>query len=116
MKRLLPVPKQRMPANTTKPLLTEEQIAYRKDQVRIGKNTREYECYIEEVTRATRGEKDPHTPNPRNRRSLRSWRGIYNEWRMRLHRYNPDDTERDHRLVVECSKTIAMKAVSSVLS
>lgn len=64
-------------------------LSQRHKQIEFGKNTLGYERYIELIPRLKRKSKDPHTPNPKQVCSKRSWDGQIRKWRRLLHNYDP---------------------------
>lgn len=64
-------------------------LSQRHKQIEFGKNTLGYERYNELIPRLKRKSKDPHTPNPKQVCSKRSWDGQIRKWRRLLHNYDP---------------------------
>lgn len=86
-------------------------LAKRQQQIDIGKNTRQYRAYAR--ARREDPDKTPKIPMPRitDLRSTRSFRGLINEWKRRLHAwYNEHGIDYDNDFIfipdqtyVECT-------------
>ncbi|KAF2899196.1 hypothetical protein ILUMI_06983 [Ignelater luminosus] len=66
-------------------------LARRQKQIDFGKNTVGYDNYIRTVPKDNRKADDPATPNRHMKYSRRAWDGLIKQWRLRLHKYDPDD-------------------------
>jgi histone RNA hairpin-binding protein len=68
--------------------LSDQQVKQREKQIDKGKNTPEYQLYIKIVPKSRRRfKKDPETPKAKQRRSVRSFRGLVSKWRRELHEW-----------------------------
>ncbi|KAK9880036.1 hypothetical protein WA026_008551 [Henosepilachna vigintioctopunctata] len=68
-------------------------IKRRQKQIDYGKNTIGYDTYTRTVPRFKREATDPQTPNKYLKYSRRGFDGLIKQWRLKLHKYDPPETE-----------------------
>jgi histone RNA hairpin-binding protein len=69
-----------------------EIIKRRQKQIDYGKNTVGYQTYLKTVPKFRRAKEDPKTPNKNISYSRRSWDQQIRLWRIKLHAYDPPET------------------------
>lgn len=72
-----------------------EVLRRRQKQIDFGRNTVGYDNYIKTVPKEERQQDDPQTPNKLSKYSRRGWDGLIKQWRLRLHKYDPNDEDDD---------------------
>jgi len=60
-------------------------LSRREKQIAYGKNTVDYDKYMELVPRAERKERMPRTPNKNKKSSRRQWDGMVKTWKQQIH-------------------------------
>lgn len=77
----------------------------RQKQIDYGKNTIGYDNYIQAVPKEQREPHHPRTPKKHMKYSRRAWDGLVRQWRIQLHKYDPnakaldEDDEQDEKTV-----------------
>ena len=67
-------------------LTLSDYIIYRREkQIEYGKNTVDYDRYIELVRREDRKDRMPRTPNKNRKYSRRQWDGLVKSWKQNIH-------------------------------
>ncbi|KAJ8940679.1 hypothetical protein NQ318_017729 [Aromia moschata] len=64
-------------------------LARRQKQIDFGKNTVGYDNYLKLIPRTP---DDPRTPNKFDKYSRRGWDGLIKQWRLKLHKYDPEES------------------------
>uniref|UniRef100_A0A336MRV0 CSON004148 protein n=1 Tax=Culicoides sonorensis TaxID=179676 RepID=A0A336MRV0_CULSO len=77
-------------------LETDEAVLERRQkQIDYGKNTVGYDNYTQAVPKDQRGKDDPKTPPKHLKYSRRAWDGLVRQWRIQLHKYDPNGGDAD---------------------
>lgn len=67
----------------------------RQKQIDYGKNTIGYDNYTQAVPKDERKVDHPRTPPKHLKYSRRAWDGLVRQWRIQLHKYDPNAKELD---------------------
>ncbi|XP_065216596.1 enolase-phosphatase E1 [Planococcus citri] len=70
-------------------------LARRQKQIDYGKNTLGYQNYCQRVPKFKRTKDDPKTPPKHLKLSRRAWDGLVKNWRVKLHKYDSEDCDKD---------------------